>query len=210
MIFDCLGMWFLDGGIAAVFNSPFVIPVAGCVMVACIVVSSMWAGVRSQEIKSHERLAKIAQGLPVEPSWDEVTVKAATAGEVGEDPPGFSGYKKLKQYQQHTKRADDGAGARRAGLILVSIGVGLLAFFGALAVIVQVREVLAGGAAGLIPLAIGVGFLIDARLKKQEYERRLAAGWYPGPDVGSGAGQASAPPPPGMTEAQASDWRPLH
>ena len=61
MIFDLLGITFLDGGIAAVFNTPFIIPVAGGVMVGCIVVASVWAGVRSQEIKSQERLARIAQ-----------------------------------------------------------------------------------------------------------------------------------------------------
>jgi len=38
-------------------------------------------------------------------------------------------------------------------------------FFFALAVVVQVREVLCGAAAALIPLGIGVGLFIDARLQ---------------------------------------------
>ena len=204
MVFDFLAMMMLDAD--GWYNSPFIIPVAGCAMVLGIVVASIWAGVRSQEIRSHERLARIAQGLPVEPNWDEATVKAATTSAVGEEPPGFQGYKKLKEYK---RRSNDGSRARRAGLVLVSVGMGLFTFFGSLAAIVRVREVLSGGAAGLIPFAIGVGFLIDARLKKQEYERYMemdrAAGW------GGGApGAPGAPSPEGMSAAQASDWRPLH
>ena len=202
MIFDLFAMALLDG-LSTVMNSPFIIPVAGCVMILGMTASSMWAKVRSEEIKSHERLARIAQGLPVETptNWEEVTLKAAT--EQGSAGPAVS-----------RGKVNDGSGARRAGIVLVSIGVGLFSFFLALAAIVQVHEVLAGGAAGILPLAIGIGFLVDARIKKQEYERRLAAGWYPTPTLGQGAPQVAAPVPPpppvGMTAAQASDWRPLH
>jgi hypothetical protein len=34
-----------------------------------------------------------------------------------------------------------------------------------------VHEVLSAGAAGLIPLAIGVGFLIDYRMQKRDFSR---------------------------------------
>ena len=199
MIFNLLAFAFLDEGIAAVFNSPFIIPVAGCVMVACIVVSSVWAGVRSQEIKSHERLAKIAQGIPVEPEWQEAKGRMADAG-LAQVPVGGRA------------RPNDGGKARRAGIVLASIGLGLFGFFAALAVIVRVREVLAGGVAGIFPLAIGIGFLVDARLKRQEYERYME--WErlgTGVGVGLPAGSVPPPPPPaGMSAAQASDWRPLH
>ncbi len=205
MIFDMVTMAFLDGGIAAVFNSPFIIPVAGCVMVACIVVSSVWAGVRSQEIKSQERLARIANGLPVDANWDEATVKAAM------EPPAEPG---VHGAAARGGKVNDGSGARRAGIVLVSIGAGLFLFFAMLATILRVREVLSGAVAGVLPLAIGIGFLVDARIKKAEYERRLAAGWYATPGLGVGAPQAGAPAPPpppvGMSAAQASDWRPLH
>jgi len=40
-----------------------------------------------------------------------------------------------------------------------------------LAAILHVREVLSGAAAGLIPLAIGVGFFIDYNLQKRELSR---------------------------------------
>jgi hypothetical protein len=61
--------------------------------------------------------------------------------------------------------------ARRSGIILCSVGVGLSLFFLALMVIVQERDVLAGAAVGIIPLAIGIGFFIDYYLQKRELSR---------------------------------------
>jgi hypothetical protein len=197
MLFDLLTMVLFDSGIAAVFNSPFVVPVAGCLMILGISATSIWARVRSQEIRSHERLARIAQGLPVEAEWQERDSRA-----MGADAPA--------ERMQPSGKVNDGSGARRAGVVLVSVGVGLFAFFFALTVILRVPAVLSGGAAGLIPLAIGIGFLVDARIKKNEFERRFAAGWYSRPQIsGAGPEPATPPPPPfGMTPAQASDWQP--
>ena len=47
----------------------------------------------------------------------------------------------------------------------------MLLFFVLLASILRVREVMSGAAVGLIPLAIGVGLLIDARIQTRELER---------------------------------------
>ena len=60
-----------------------------------------------------------------------------------------------------------GAGSVRTTVL----GVGLGLFFAALSVVVHVREVLAGAAAGLIPLAIGIGFFVDYNLQKRELSR---------------------------------------
>jgi hypothetical protein len=61
--------------------------------------------------------------------------------------------------------------ARRAGIVLVSTGLGLILFFITLTAIVRERDVLAGAAAGLIPLAIGIGFFVDYNLQKRELSR---------------------------------------
>jgi hypothetical protein len=53
------------------------------------------------------------------------------------------------------------ANTRRTAIVLISSGVGLILFFLTLTWIVDEHEVLSGAAIGLIPLAIGVGFLID-------------------------------------------------
>lgn len=144
--------------VSDVFLSPFIIPVAGCFMLLGIVVAAIWAGVRTREIRSQERLAAIARGLQPESAWDKAgagsSVRQTATGE------GFS--------------RNDGSTARRAGLILAFTGIGLCSFFLALALILQQRAVLCGGATGLIPLAIGVGFLIDGRLRRTEFNRLKA------------------------------------
>ena len=61
--------------------------------------------------------------------------------------------------------------ARRAGIVLVSVGLGLMLFFIALYVILNERDVLAGAAVGIIPLAIGIGFFVDYNLQKRELSR---------------------------------------
>lgn len=63
------------------------------------------------------------------------------------------------------------ANARRAGILLVSTGLGIMLFFLVLTIILHERDVLSGGAAGLIPFAIGVGFFIDYGLQKREMSR---------------------------------------
>jgi hypothetical protein len=63
------------------------------------------------------------------------------------------------------------ANTRRTAIVLISTGVGLVLFSLALSWILTVHEVLSAGAAGLIPLAIGVGFLIDYNLQKRDLSR---------------------------------------
>lgn len=128
-------------------DSPFSVPVAGCLMVFGIVAVSIWSGVRQREIQSAERLAAIAKGITPPPSDAELAV---SQGRPSADASRRRG------------------NVRRGGIVCVGLGVGLVLFFIALTVIVQTREVLAGAAAGLIPLGIGVALLIDARLQSRE------------------------------------------
>ncbi len=187
----------LDTGIGQALGSPFIVPVAGCAMIGSIAVAGIWSGVRTREIRSHERLARIAQGLPVEPDWDQETLQQAKASSTSAPKP-FG-------------RPNDGAGAHRAGLILCSIGIGLIAFFAFLAVVLRERDVFSGACAGIPPLAIGAGFLVDARSRRKNFDRWMAT-VRPGEEPRSPFPDAApgAPPPPPMTPAQASDWRPLH
>lgn len=133
--------------------SPFIVPVSGTIMILGIVVAGIWSGVRTREMQSQERLAAIAKGMTPPPSPEELALTR----------PG-----------RHLGRVNDGAGARRTGIVLVSVAIGLFAFFAALAVILQSRGVLCGAAAGLIPLAIGIGFLVDANARRRELERAMA------------------------------------
>ncbi len=131
-------------------DSPFIVPVAGCVMILGIVVAGIWSGVRTREMQSQERLAAIAKGIPIPLTPAEIVL---TQGR--------------PQLADNTRRRGN---VRRGGLICVGIGAGLIAFFLMLAAILQVRPVLAGAAVGLIPLGIGVALLIDARIQSREME----------------------------------------
>jgi hypothetical protein len=132
-----------------IWDSPFSVPIAGCAMVACIVVASMASANRKRELQSQERLAAIAKGVPVPPTEEELAIMHG------------------KPSADTTRRRGN---TRRAGIVLLGCAVGLILFFVALASVLQERDVLAGAAAGLIPFGIGVGFLVDARIQSRELE----------------------------------------
>ena len=131
--------------------SPFIVPVAGCAVGAVAIVSGIWFEAQQRRNKAEQRMAMIARGVPI------------------------AEIEKLLGSGDEEKRVRDPlrslGNARRAGIVLVSLGVGLVLFFAALSVVVHVREVLAGAAAGLIPLAIGIGFFVDYNLQKRELSR---------------------------------------
>jgi hypothetical protein len=132
--------------------SPFIVPVAGCLVAVVAIVAGIWLDGHKRRMRSEERIAMIARGVPLA----DIEKMLGTGDE--EKPPVKDPMRSL-------------GNARRAGIVLVSVGVGLVLFFLVLTAIVQVREVLAGAAAGLIPLAIGVGFFIDYNLQKRELSR---------------------------------------
>jgi hypothetical protein len=131
--------------------SPFIVPVAGCAVGAVAIVSGIWFEAQQRRNKAEQRMAMIARGVPI------------------------AEIERLLGSGDEEKRVRDPlrslGNARRAGIVLASLGVGLILFFAALSVVVYVREVLAGAAAGLIPLAIGIGFFVDYNLQKRELSR---------------------------------------
>ena len=135
------------------WNSPFIVPVAGCAMVLGIVVAGIWSGIRNREIQSRERLEAIARGVPIPPTPEELAI---THG---------------KPAASLTRRR---ANIRLAGIVLLATAAGLILFFCALAAVLQERDVLCGAAVGLIPAAIGVGFLIDTKIQTREMEEAAA------------------------------------
>lgn len=149
---------FSDGGDIA--NSPFIVPVAGCIMILGIVVAGIWSSVRNREIQSTERLAAIAKGVPVPPTPEELALMHG------------------KPSADITRRRGN---VRLAGNILVIGAFGLVAFFLVLAAVLQERDVLCGAAAGLIPFGIGVALLLDARTQTREIEEAIAKGPTPPP-----------------------------
>jgi hypothetical protein len=132
--------------------SPFVVPVAGCLVGAVAIISGIWLEGHKRRMRSEERMAMLARGVPLA----EIEKMLGVGDE--EKPPIKDPLRSL-------------GNARRAGIVLVSVGAGLIMFGLVLTVILQVREVLAVAAAGLIPLALGIGFFIDYNLPKRELSR---------------------------------------
>jgi hypothetical protein len=143
---------------ANLFDSPFVVPVAGCFMVLGIVVAGVFSGIRNREMQSNERLAAIAKGVPIPPTTEELAIMHG------------------KPSIDATRRR---ANIRLGGIILVFTAIGLMAFFGALAAILQQRDVLCGLAVGLIPLGIGLGMLYDVHIQSREISDRADSAALP-------------------------------
>lgn len=134
------------------FMSPFIVPVAGCLVGAVAIVSGIWFEAQKRMLRSQERMTMLARGVPIE----EIE-KLMGPGEE-EKPTPKDPLRSL-------------GNTRRTAIVLVSIGLGLVLFFITLSVILQERDVLTGAAAGLIPLAIGIGFFVDYNLQRRELSR---------------------------------------
>jgi hypothetical protein len=132
--------------------SPVVIPLGAFVVAIVAIVAGIWSDANNKRIRADQRMAMLARGM----SSDDIEKVLGKARE--EERPPKDPLRSLSN-------------ARRAGIILVSSGIGLMLFFIALEVIIGKREILSGAAIGLIPLAIGVGFFVDYSLQKRELSR---------------------------------------
>jgi hypothetical protein len=62
------------------------------------------------------------------------------------------------------------ARSRRAGILLVSGGLGFMLMFGMIAKVVNEPETLAAAAFGILPLAVGIGYFVDAALLHRDFK----------------------------------------
>ena len=135
-----------------IFHSPLVIPLGAFVVAIVAIVSGIWSDANNKRIRADQRMAMLARGMSIE-DIEKVLGKANDADRPPKDP--------LRSLSN----------ARRAGIVLVSSGIGIMLFFISLEIILREREVLSGAAVGLIPLAIGIGFFVDYNLQKRELSR---------------------------------------
>ena len=128
--------------------SPFVVPVAAFAMVLGIVIVNVISGYHTRRLQSEERLAAIAKGLPIpEPSPEPIPV-----------------------VDQHRRAR----GLRTGGIVCTSVGVGLALFGFALTWIVGDHDVLTVAASGIIPLAVGIGLLVDYAFQRRDLAQQQA------------------------------------
>jgi Flp pilus assembly protein TadB len=135
-----------------VFNTPFIIPLGAFAVAIVAIAGGIWSDIHNKRIRADQRMAMLARGM----STDDIE---KVLGKVREE----------ERPQKDPLRSL--SNARRAGIVLVACGVGLMLFFITLEVILGHREILSGAAAGLIPLAIGIGFFVDYNLQKRELSR---------------------------------------
>lgn len=140
--------------ISAVLTAPMMIPLAALGIGAIAIVGNIITGTHSQRLRAEQRMAMVARGMKPE----EIATLLDNPAERERDG-------EIKDPMRTL------ANCRRAGIILCSIGFGLIVFFVILAQILAVREIYSGAAAGLIPLAIGIGFFIDYTAQKRDLAR---------------------------------------
>ena len=134
------------------FLSPFIVPVVAMLIPIVAIIGGIWSHMHQTRVNADQRIAMIARGMSID-EMERLLGKPGEEMRAPKDP--------LRSLSN----------ARRAGIVLVSVGIGLIAFFLLLTAILHVHEVLSGAAAGLIPLAIGIGFFIDYYLQKRELAR---------------------------------------
>jgi hypothetical protein len=126
--------------------SPFMVPLGAFVVGIVAIVAGVVGGAYKQRLKTEQRLAMLARGM----SAGDIEKVLSAEGKTAKDP------------------LQGPASTRRTAIVLISSGVGVILAFLVLAWIVNDHEVLSGGAFGLIPLSIGVGFFIDYIMQKRE------------------------------------------
>ena len=129
--------------------SPFAVPIAAFAMVLGIVIVANISNYHNRRLKSEERMAAIAKGIPLPPDND------------------LAGLVEIAGKASAIESPSRARGLRTGGVVLISIGVGLGLFSLCLSWIIQEHDALVVGAAGLIPLAIGVGLLIDYAMRNR-------------------------------------------
>jgi|ERR1035437_789080 Mg2+/citrate symporter len=137
------------------FSSPFIVPLAVFAWLSITVIAKVMGDAQKRRVIAEQRMAMLQRGVPAE----QIEVLLRPARNDRED-------------DTRTKDPLRSLGnARRTAVVLVSMGLGVVVFGLLLSEILRLREVLTVAAAGLIPLAIGIGFFIDYNLQKRELSR---------------------------------------
>jgi hypothetical protein len=109
--------------------------------VVAIVLINQFFRYHANKLRIEERMAYLAKGLPLPPEPESDRLSAPDA------------------------RLRVAHGIRTGGLVCAFVGIGLILFSFALTWILHQHEVLAVAAAGIIPLTVGVGLIVDYRLR---------------------------------------------
>jgi hypothetical protein len=135
-------------------GSPFIVPLGAFLVAIVAIVSGIAGQAHARKLKAEQRMAMIQRGMPAE----QIDLLLKSTRDDGEEVKTRDPLRSL-------------GNARRVGIVLVSVGAGIILFGLLLAQIERDRETLIVAATGLIPLAIGIGFFVDYALQKRELAR---------------------------------------
>jgi hypothetical protein len=134
------------------------VPLGAFAVAIVAIVSGIVGETHRQKLKAEQRMSMVARGMSAG-DIDKLLGKVSDDDQPSRNPVRSMG------------------NARRTATVLISTGAGLVLFGLLLTWIVQEHEVLVVAAAGLIPVAIGVGFLVDYQLQKRDLSRFGPAVW---------------------------------
>lgn len=134
----------------SIFFSPFTVAVAGCLMILGLGCYGIYSEIDQRRIRSQERMTLLARGMSVE---DIERLQRQVQNEDATDP---------------VRTMNN---IRRTSMILFGAGAGIILFGLLLAAILQMRVLLIVPAAGILPIAVGLGFFIDYRLQARDLAR---------------------------------------
>jgi hypothetical protein len=131
--------------------SPFLIPLGALLVAIVAIVAGVMGEAHRVRMRAEQRMAMVARGM----SADDIDRLLGKREDLrpAKDP--------LRGLQN----------TRRTAILLISSGLGLIFFFCVLSWVVGEHDVLAGAAVGLIPLTIGLGFVIDYQMQKRDLSR---------------------------------------
>jgi hypothetical protein len=135
---------------SSIFFSPFTVAVAGCLMILGLGCFGIYSEMDQKRVRSQERMTLLARGMSIE---DIERLQRQVQNEDVTDP---------------VRTMNN---IRRTAMILFGSGVGIVAFGLLFAAIMQMRVLFIVPAAGLLPVAIGVGFWIDYKMQARDLAR---------------------------------------
>lgn len=141
-------------------NSGILIPIVALMIPIIAIVGGFVSRMHASRLRADQRMALLARGVPLA----EIEAFLKTEPEIGEravkDPMRSLG------------------NARRTAMVLIPMGIGLTLFFLIFGTVMLKHvdpsagwALIACSAAGVIPLAIGIGFWIDYNMQKRELSR---------------------------------------
>lgn len=140
--------------------SGVLIPIVAMLIPIVAIIGGVYNQVQTRRLMADQRMTMIARGVPLA----EIDAFLKTQSDDGDGG--------VKDPMRSL------ASARRAAAVLISVGLGLIAFFlvFGLVMLTQISRtagwaLLGCSGAGLIPAAIGVGFLFDYNMQKREMSR---------------------------------------